>query len=502
VNHLSKQTRSVVGLFLTIGLLAAIRSAPAEAAQGPPVTVKLTILEINDDGNDDDSTSNADFYVRGSFKNGAQQPGFNNVDKRQEGQQHITPNWEFFFVADAAAGGTDINLQVLDYDAALNGNDDKVFDQWVHVDYKPCIVTGTVSGGTAINAGCGWDIPQKQSDTVRYRVEVFLPPSSPGLRIRCLQKPLLPLPGQSVTITAEALDGAAKPRPKLVDEINIEVNNANVKRVTGTSTTTYTFTPVSTPGTPIFKYRCMATNAADPDGADTWTRQVRIGRIDEIMSPAVSMGASATHIDVVLVSDARSYAAWDNPTLQNDLYDELWNGYYGNSYVLTQQNHLSIHVGHSQGTTSGFSAGTCGLTPPKDWDRYTDADVGWILHNNPLRDCAKRSLRMFGSDTADVGTVVHETGHAPFGLSDEYCCDGGYSQAATNPDVYQGRAACDADAPNVGRTAADCRLITGDWWTSDPMSADIMVDNTVFNALDIRRWNALIATCTTTQEGC
>ena len=70
--------------------------------------------------------------------------------------------------------------------------------------------------------------------------------------------------------------------------------------------------------------------------------------------------------------------------------------------------------------------------------------------------------------------MVHETGHSPFGLLDEYCCDGGYWQADDLPNVYGSLAECIADIPSLRdfdatRSPADCREIrngttnTG-WW--------------------------------------
>lgn len=470
-----------------------LNPSAALAQSDPPVVVKLTIVEINDDGNDDDSLSQADFYVRGSFSDGITNKPFENEAARIEGEKNIKPNWAFQYDASAAAGTAKLHLDVLDYDSGLNGGDDTTVSADLDVAFKPCVVTGA-----GIDVGCGWDATVSQSDTVKVRVEVFLPPSSPGLRIRCLQNPILPQPGDLVTITAETLDGKAA-ATKLVDEIVIEVNNTVVKTANGVTKTIYAFTPSDS----RFRLRCYATNkAATTEAADTWARDVRVGTMNELAAPIANLGSSARNIDVVVMAD-QSYMAWNNPTYLADLYDDLWNGYYGNEFVLSHQNQLNIWVAQRTANTDGTMATCDVLTEPEDWDNFAFADTGWILHADQHRDCALNSIRVFGAWTGDPTISVHETGHSPFGLADEYCCDGGYFQADPLPNVYAGLNACIADAPSLGRVSSDCHVITGDWYASDPAAGDVMVDDQrTFNLADSRRWLWLLNRCTETPEGC
>ena len=112
------------------------------------------------------------------------------------------------------------------------------------------------------------------------------------------------------------------------------------------------------------------------------------------------------------------------------------------------------------------------------------------------------NLKLFSSEPTSLLTVLHETGHQPFGLMDEYCCDGGYWESPTRPNMYTSLANCEADAPNVGSPASDCRQLTRggitiDWWTSDPTSDDLMEDsgNHTPQALDLRRINWMFSRC-------
>jgi hypothetical protein len=110
---------------------------------------------------------------------------------------------------------------------------------------------------------------------------------------------------------------------------------------------------------------------------------------------------------------------------------------------------------------------------------------------------------VFSTEPTSLGTVLHETGHAPFGLPDEYCCDGGYYEPAPHPTMYDTLAECEADAPALGRTAADCRTITDSrptppkvWYTSEPTPNDLMNrDRRPPQAGDIRRMNWFFDNC-------
>jgi hypothetical protein len=105
----------------------------------------------------------------------------------------------------------------------------------------------------------------------------------------------------------------------------------------------------------------------------------------------------------------------------------------------------------------------------------------------------------------------HEAGHRPFGLADESCrvddetgdptCDGGYHQSRAVPNLYRTLRACEDDAADLGRTAANCRTFTSThplgqtWFTSEPQPDDLMFNNTVPRAADIRRILWLYARC-------
>ena len=260
--------------------------------------------------------------------------------------------------------------------------------------------------------------------------------------------------------------------------------------------------------------------------------------------PVLYHGNPSEKLDIVFIADGPSYVSPTNPQFIAAVEDLIWNGYFAEPLFLKNQSMFNFWIAGDSGSTQGFNApydptrtedpdpdveeeeGTCDddtdngsdgvadeddpdctirsctLIAPPGWD--TDmafAEVGAIIHTGELRDCARGNQRLFSAWTARLPNVgLHETGHAPFGLADEYCCDGGYFEQLLFPNMYRTLNICEADAASVGRTFADCHQIekdtnTREWWTSDPPSNDLMKDNLTPNALDERRINWWFETC-------
>jgi hypothetical protein len=155
-------------------------------------------------------------------------------------------------------------------------------------------------------------------------------------------------------------------------------------------------------------------------------------------------------------------------------------------------------------TPTDPNATRCVLTAPTNWTTdYSWRDTGVILHRTTFRDCANRGQAVFSAEPTSLGTVLHESGHAPFGLADEYAGAANYFEPSPWPNVYDTLAECQADAPNLGRTAAACRMFTDaqptsprNWFTSEPQPNDLMnSDRHPPQAADIRRMNWFFENC-------
>ena len=108
--------------------------------------------------------------------------------------------------------------------------------------------------------------------------------------------------------------------------------------------------------------------------------------------------------------------------------------------------------------------------PTVTWPAQVNTDGAFadqivLIHKNDLRDCGGGGRAT--AEPTSFRTLVHETGHALFGLPDEYCCDGGYFSMA--PVMYSSLAACTGDAANVGWRNCQSHMSSRDgsvWWRS------------------------------------
>jgi len=67
-----------------------------------------------------------------------------------------------------------------------------------------------------------------------------------------------------------------------------------------------------------------------------------------------------------------------------------------------------------------------------------------LFPNASQRACSSGDLWRVSAPFNGNMTVVHEIGHNIFGLKDEYCCDGGYRQRDTLPNIYETLQDCQA----------------------------------------------------------
>lgn len=482
------------------------------------MTVRITIDQIHADGCTD-TTSGADFYARIAIGDQSARFPNNEPDSYVEDNDDITPAWTLERQYDLnATSSTTASIRVWDYDSGLNFGDDDcdanpnaglAID--LNVTLLPCTLSGNASGPCRQVVSKGND--EGDGDvTVTYTVEVDPPASSPGLAVRCLQSPLWPQPGDTVTITVESLDGhvqvgdtltdtsngAANPLPlvdrkKVADSLEIWTADAAGKKVTvasGTAKSTLSTTLVNVTAGDL-TYSCKA--KAGSDFAFTGWRKTRVGPpADGSAIPVIYTGDRKNRVDIVLVADSGSYTSASDAAFLTDAAYAVKGAYYGQDYFLANQQWFNIWLADQRGKATGVSStGSCGLTAPANWAQdYSWRDAGAILHSSEFRDCASNGL--FSTEFNSLATMLHESGHAPFGLADEYGGDGGYFVADPLPNLYAALDTCKTDAPNLGRPASDCRKITDtrsdpdvDWYLSDPGPDDLMSSRRPPNGAEI-----------------
>jgi hypothetical protein len=236
-----------------------------------------------------------------------------------------------------------------------------------------------------------------------------------------------------------------------------------------------------------------------------------------------------SRVDIVFIADPDYTGGPNDPQFLNAVSTIIRDAYYAfdprfrpaGLMFLQQQDMINFWIALDMGDAN-FVGGRCELNPPSDWNRaYTFADIGAIVHTAVFRDCAKRDRRLFSSEPVEPQTFLHETGHVPFGLADEYCCDPSYFESVPFPNVYRTQAACLRDNLAVG-VADACQPIARpnaypqhpqappqsvNWFRLDPLSTfgnDLMVGcgNYTPQPADRRQINWFFDTCRMSGEEC
>jgi hypothetical protein len=385
-----------------------------------------------------------------------------------------------------------------------------------------CKIGGDVTGD------CGVEMEGPPQTHLRFKIEVLDPTHAPGLNVRCLHDPIWPQPGQTVTITAEALDEEARLiTAGKVDNIVVWINDNTtpyastaVNGPAGANTLSVTYTPPS--GTAQFSYGCRVFD--DGQGVYTGGRVVQIGMPAKGRAvPIVYTGPPASRIDIAFIPDEDDFSGPDDPIFLSTVHDLIRDGYYAQQIAarnagrlfLSNQDTMNFWIALDTGDTDGNSD----LHAPANWYKdYNFIDAAALLHANfGQRDFARRNIRIFTTTVGQTGwqvvaphTLLHESGHTPFGLSDEYCKKGLESQsffvADLYPNVYDDQVECLGD-PLASGVADACQQIKNDaegcivnYFRVDPESTyfeDLMTSNGHLtpNRADARRINWLFDLC-------
>ena len=186
--------------------------------------------------------------------------------------------------------------------------------------------------------------------------------------------------------------------------------------------------------------------------ASTGWRKVQIGQPAQGRAvPIIQAGPQKSSIDIVFIPDRVTYP--NGATSQDFLLDvtnAITGAFYGQAVpqvgIFNQhQEQMNFWIAQDTGVASNDSQ-NCALEPPANWNSdYVFADVGAIVHKQSIRNCADFNKRLFTAEAGEYTTFLHEFGHAPFALADEYRGNGGYFQTPLYPNMYRSQADCHQD---------------------------------------------------------
>ena len=428
----------------------------------------------------------------------------------EENDPDIWPDWRFELDVDASSGTVPIHIEIWESDGGIRGDDDHADirrgpgnDLDLVLDVTNCAIRGDVVGN------CEESLTSRgQGDNatfVQFRIELKEPAFTGELGPRCLVDPIWPQPGEKVTIKLEPYDDEntrhqADRLEIWVDETpgTIDVTAPADSR-DNSQLLEYEFTLDTQPDS--FAYGCRIVK----NGLPAWTgwRFVSVGEAHTVDNavPISYGGARSGRIDIVFIADSQAFSSSHDPLFLQRGVTAGINTLWRHGIFLRNQDMFNFWISLDGGVADEGGDGNCEHRASKP--SWTDSGV--IVHNQPadqFTNCAKRSKHLLSTTTQNMLVLPHEIGHTPFGLADERE-NGAKWETEDAPNVYDDLSGCEADAPNIGRVAEDCRWIPGDWfeswdfwddnwYTSDPALNDMMVGDSnladnVWHALDLRR---------------
>ena len=354
------------------------------------------------------------------------------------------------------------------------------------------LISGTILGVKNLDA----QIPAFDD----YDLDSYL---TSGLQVQCIHEPVLPQANQPITLSAKVVDDSLA--PKVADSIEIVINSNRTepvipsKNVSSSSTLNYTIGPFTNLTT--ISYGCNVIDNSTSASSFTGMKKIAIGAFNESSSRAIPVlftGNRSSNLDILFVADNKTFSGPTDPSFLIDVQRAIAL-YYNQSIFLENQNKTNFWIAQDMGEARN----NCESIPPGKWNiEYLSFDAAVILHRDDfIRDCTRNDKELSTANMATIAkegfVLLHEIGHRPFGLADEYDSGGLYESSAPWQNVFNGDQACTTDALGTGKT---CRKIPYEYglnkyFTSDGQPDDIMVDNRQLKDLDKRRIDKWFENC-------
>jgi len=177
--------------------------------------------------------------------------------------------------------------------------------------------------------------------------------------------------------------------------------------------------------------------------------------------PARYTGSHNIKEDIVF-HHASDYSSFSN--FVDDVGDKVWDVYGEQEYIeapdFFDNFNFYIYRNQAQAIGCGQVHGNCNTDMP--W-----RDVDAILHVAEFGDCARIADRTFTAEGPSTQSFLHESGHAVFGLSDEYDGNTAYFMPAVEPNIWPHETIGLAEQITKGRDPKKVWRFTtnqGGWW--------------------------------------
>jgi len=298
------------------------------------------------------------------------------------------------------------------------------------------------------------------------------------LLVRCLHDPLFPAESnQTVQLRAQAVDQDGRP----FEAAMVEVWRENDTTAPGASGANTDIVDLAFVADSDFGYSCRAEHNG-LTAFSGWRRVQAGGPLVGFPANPVLLnpGSFDRNVDLVFFPSDFDYASVEDPEFIRDVRNLVYEGYFRIPWFIEHQDMFNVWLGKDFGTaepdpddTDPSDGISCLREPPPNFLRdYLFAQVAGIVHSTPCRDNAGSNSFTVETQPGRLQVVAHEAGHNPFGLPDEYCCDGGYYTVPRFSSLYVEEPACWSGATMLGFDPSACTAFTDvdsdDWWLFEP----------------------------------
>ncbi len=289
-------------------------------------------------------------------------------------------------------------------------------------------------------------------------------------RAQVRTSPLNPAASQPVAFTVNASDSDG------VAQIKIWVNDALVTTCNNTDTCTYTGGPYAAQDQGLVTYRATA---KDTKGyvKQVGPYQFAVGRPwnNQTWVPVRTSSLSSSQaIDVCFGFEPGSGYNNNLHTFLADVEDKIFDRYMQTNGIKGNERKYKFYY-----TATPMDASNCGanLTNIPTFLAGSHCNAFAVLHNDNMRDCSIGNV--FTAEGYTTQAFIHESGHAIFGLSDEYEGDTSYHLASPFPNIWPdllpspstGKLSCETDVASYGGDVTQCNEFCNDpsdcgfgWW--------------------------------------
>jgi hypothetical protein len=287
--------------------------------------------------------------------------------------------------------------------------------------------------------------------------------------IQVTHAPLIARSSDTITFTATAINSTV---PDSM-EIEILVNAVLVKSCTS-SPCTYTGGPYAQDSSVTYAANIDATytnalgspyvQSASDGYYGTGITDANYSYLgSDVLSGRIA-GSTADKEDVVFhMADDYAANGLTFTDFINDATDKVQDVYGAQDIVKTNLDKFNIWVYKKEADEVG-----CGTVDP---DANTDMpwrDDDAVLHDSSFQDCTNVGLSHFSAEGWSTKAFLHESGHAVFGLGDEYDGPTNYSVVQSpEPNIWDNEADCQSEQTAKGRDPNACYEFTtqdGGWW--------------------------------------